>query len=51
MRTALEGSPCFIPGGGWLSLTPSVEVGLRRESGDAETGAGMDRVELIDGRS
>ena len=28
--------------GGRLSLTPSVEVGLRRDGGDAETGAGMD---------
>ena len=27
-----------------LSLTPSVEVGLRRDGGDAETGAGMDVV-------
>ncbi len=32
--------PAF--GGGGLSLTPSVEVGLRRDGGDAETGAGMD---------
>ena len=40
VRTALEGSRGFILGGGRLSLTPSVEVGLRR--GDAETGAGMD---------
>ena len=28
--------------GGRLSLTPSVEVGLRRDGRDAETGAGMD---------
>ncbi len=28
--------------GGRLSLTPRVEVGLRRDGGDAETGAGMD---------
>ena len=27
---------------GRLSLTPSVEAGLRRDGGDAETGAGMD---------
>ena len=27
---------------GRLSLTPSVEVGLRHDGGDAETGAGMD---------
>ncbi len=25
-----------------MSLTPSVEVGLRHDGGDAETGAGMD---------
>ena len=42
VRTALEGSRGFILGGGRLSLTPSVEVGLRRDGGDAETGAGMD---------
>ena len=42
VRTALEGSRGFTLGGGRLSLTPSVEVGLRRDSGDAETGAGMD---------
>ncbi len=42
VRTALEGSRGFTPGGGRLSLTPSVEVGLRRDGGDAETGAGMD---------
>ena len=42
LRTALEGSRDFILGGGPLSLTPSVEVGLRRDGGDAETGAGMD---------
>ena len=42
LRTALEGSRGFILGGGRLSLTPSVEVGLRRDGGDAETGAGMD---------
>ena len=28
--------------GSWLSLTPSVEVGLRRDGGDAETGSGLD---------
>ena len=32
----------FTLGGGRLSLRPSVEVGLRRDGGDAETGAGMD---------
>ena len=42
MRTALEGSRSFTLGGGRLSLRPSVEVGLRRDGGDAETGAGMD---------
>ena len=42
VRTALEGSRGFTVGGGRLSLTPSVEVGLRRDGGDAETGAGMD---------
>ncbi|MCY4638627.1 MAG: hypothetical protein OXG04_29690, partial [Acidobacteria bacterium] len=39
VRTALEGSRGFTLGGGRLSLTPSVEVGLRRDGGDAETGA------------
>ncbi len=42
VRTALEGSRGFTLGGDRLSLTPSVEVGLRRDGGDAETGAGMD---------
>ena len=42
VRTALEGSRGFSLVGGRLSLTPSVEVGLRRDGGDAETGAGMD---------
>ena len=42
VRTALEGSRGFTLGGGRLSLRPSVEVGLRRDRGDAETGAGMD---------
>ena len=41
VRTALEGSRGFTLGDR-LSLTPSVEVGLRRDAGDAETGAGMD---------
>ena len=36
------GSRGFTLGGGRLSLTLSVEVGLRRDRGDAETGAGMD---------
>ena len=43
VRTALEGSRGFTLGGR-LSLRPSVEVGLRRDGGDAETGAGMDVV-------
>ena len=42
VRTALEGSRGFTLGGGRRSLTPSVEVGLPRDGGDAETGAGMD---------
>ena len=42
VRTALEGSRGFTLVGGRLSLRPSVEVGLRRDAGDAETGAGMD---------
>ena len=41
VRTALEGSRGFTLGGR-VSLTPSVEVRLRRDGGDAETGAGMD---------
>ena len=40
-RTGLEGSRGFTFGGR-VSLTPSVEVGLRRDGGDAETGAGVD---------
>ena len=41
LRTALEGSRDFRVGNG-LSLKPSVEVGVRRDGGDAETGAGLD---------
>ena len=41
LRTAIEGSRGFTVGGR-LSLTPSVEVGLRQDGGDAETGTGMD---------
>ena len=41
LRTALEGSRDFVLGGR-MSLAPSVEVGLRHDGGDAETGAGMD---------
>ena len=40
-RTALEASRGYVLGGG-LSLSPIVEVGLRRDGGDAETGAGVD---------
>ena len=42
VRTALEGSRGFTLGGGRLSLRPTVELGLRRDGGDAETGAGLD---------
>ena len=42
VRTGLEGSRGFAFGGGGLSLRPSVEVGLRHDGGDAETGAGVD---------
>ena len=41
LRTGLEGSRAYTPGGR-VSLRPSVEVGLRHDGGDAETGAGMD---------
>ena len=41
VRTALEGSRGFTVGGR-LSLTPRVEIGLRQDGGDPETGAGMD---------
>ena len=40
-RTGLEGARTYTPAGR-LSLTPSVEVGLRHDGGDAEIGAGMD---------
>ena len=40
-RTGLESSRAYAVAGR-LSLTPSVEVGLRHDGGDAETGAGMD---------
>ena len=40
-RTGLEGSRAYTLAGR-LSLTPSVEVGLRHDGGDAEIGAGMD---------
>ncbi len=41
VRTGLEGSRGYTLAGR-LSLTPSVEVGLRHDGGDAETGAGLD---------
>ena len=40
-RTGLEGSHDFLVAGR-ISLTPSAEVGLRHDGGDAERGAGMD---------
>ena len=40
-RTGLEGSRDYTLAGR-LSLQPSLEVGLRHDGGDAETGAGMD---------
>ena len=41
LRTALEGSQNMTIGNR-MALTPSVEVGIRRDGGDAETGTGMD---------
>ena len=43
VRTGIEGSRGFTFGGR-MSLTPSVEVGLRQDGGDAETGTGVDVV-------
>ena len=40
-RTGIEGSRAYAVAGR-LSLTPSVEAGLRHDGGDAETGVGMD---------
>ena len=40
-RTALEGSHNLTIGNR-MALTPSVEVGIRQDGGDAETGTGMD---------
>ena len=40
-RSGLEGSRAYAVAGR-LSLTPSVEAGLRHDGGDAEAGAGMD---------
>ena len=41
IRTGLEGSRGFLIGGR-MSLTPSVELGLRQDGGDVETGTGVD---------
>ena len=41
VRTALEASRGYVFGHG-IALQPSFEVGLRRDGGDAETGAGVD---------
>ena len=41
LRTALEGSQSMELGRR-MALTPSVEVGIRQDGGDAETGTGMD---------
>ena len=41
LRTALEGSHNLTIGNR-MALTPSVEVGIRQDGGDAETGTGMD---------
>ena len=40
LRLALEGSRTFDMGGG--TLTPAVELGLRHDGGDAETGTGVE---------
>ena len=41
VRTALEASRGYVFGHG-IALRPSLEVGLRQDGGDAETGAGAD---------
>ena len=41
LRTALEGSQSMTIGKR-MALTPSVEIGIRQDGGDAETGRGMD---------
>ena len=41
LRTALEGSQSMTIAGR-MALTPSVEIGIRQDGGDAETGRGMD---------
>ena len=42
LRTGLEGSRPFPLGGAGATLTPSFELGLRLDGGDAETGMGAD---------
>ena len=44
VRTGIEGSRRFAPGGAaaGLMLTPSFELGVRLDGGDAETGLGVD---------
>ena len=41
LRTALEGSQNMTIGNR-MALTPSIEIGIRQDGGDAETGTGMD---------
>ena len=41
LRTALEGSQSMTIASR-MTLTPSVEIGIRQDGGDAETGRGMD---------
>ena len=41
VRTALEASRGYVVGHG-IALRPSLEVGLRKDGGDAETGRGAD---------
>ena len=41
VRTALEAAKRFSPGGR-IGLQPSVEIGVRRDAGDAENGSGID---------
>ena len=44
MRLVLEGSRAMTPGSepGGRTLTPSLELGVRRDGGDAETGTGLE---------
>ena len=41
LRTALEGSQSMTVGGR-MAFTPSVELGIRQDGGDAEVGGGLD---------